>query len=130
MIREVRSEEDVLAARHAVRAAAVVAGLDLIGQTKIVTAASEMGRNAYVHGGGGTMVITELVGPGGRRGLRLAVTDRGPGIFDVEAALVDGFSTCAGLGHGLGGTRRLVDEFSIDTAVGEGTTVTVVRWVA
>ncbi|MFD5827529.1 ATP-binding protein [Lentzea sp. NPDC060358] len=130
LVREVRSEADVLAARHLVRAAAIAAGFDLVGQTKIVTAANEMARNAYVHGGGGTMVVRELVGTCGRRGLRLEVTDRGPGILDVEAALADGFSTGAGLGHGLGGTRGLVHEFGIDTAAGAGTTVTVVRWRA
>jgi serine/threonine-protein kinase RsbT len=126
--RHVRSGSDLLAARQAVRAAAVEAGFDLVGQTKVVTAASELVRNAYVYGGGGTMDITPVVAPGGRRGLRLDVSDHGPGIFDVEAALEDGFSTGAGRGHGLGGTRLLVDEFSIDTAVGRGTTVTVVRW--
>ncbi|GHH43010.1 ATP-binding protein [Lentzea cavernae] len=126
--RQIRSGSDLLAARQAVRAAAVEAGFDLVGQTKVVTAASELVRNAYVYGGGGTMGITPIVAPSGRRGLRLDVSDHGPGIFDVEAALVDGFSTGAGPGHGLGGARRLVDEFRIDTAVGRGTTVTVVRW--
>ncbi|GGM92814.1 serine/threonine protein kinase [Lentzea pudingi] len=126
--RQVRSGSDLLAARQAVRAAAVEVGFDLVGQTKVVTAASELVRNAYVFGGGGTMDITPVVMSSGRRGLQLDVSDHGPGIFDVEAALVDGFSTGAGLGHGLGGARRLVDEFHIDTEVGRGTTVTVVRW--
>lgn len=126
----IRSESDLLTTRHAVRAAAVAAGFDLIGQTKIVTAASELVRNAYIHGGGGVLVVTQLVGLGGRPGLQVEVGDQGPGIADVEAALTDGFSTGAGLGHGLGGTRRLVDEFGIDTSVGKGTTVTIVRWAA
>lgn len=122
-------EADLLAARHAVRAAAVAMGFDLVGQTKIVTAASELTRNAYIHGGGGTLSIVPEIHADGRRGLRLVMADNGPGIPDVQAALADGFSTGAGLGHGLGGARRLVDEFGIDTEVGRGTTVTVVRWV-
>ncbi|SFW67593.1 anti-sigma regulatory factor [Amycolatopsis australiensis] len=123
----IRAEEDLLTARHAVRAAAVAAGFSIVDQTKIVTAASELVRNAYIHGGGGTMTITPLRDHG-RVGLRLRVRDDGPGIPDVDQALTDGFSTGAGLGHGLGGTRRLVDEFHLDTAPGRGTTVTVVRW--
>ncbi|WP_308102743.1 ATP-binding protein [Lentzea sp. CC55] len=128
--RRIESEEDLLRARHAVREAAVLAGFGLIAQTRVVTAASELVRNAYVHGGGGAMTITHLVAVGGRRGLRLRVTDHGPGIGDVDAALVDGFSTGVGPGHGLGGARRLVDEFTIDTVVDEGTTVTVVGWAS
>ncbi|WP_410645800.1 anti-sigma regulatory factor [Amycolatopsis sp. lyj-346] len=124
----VRVEEDLLTARHAVRAAAVAAGFSIVDQTKIVTAASELVRNAYIHGGGGTMTVETVRGPAGRIGLRLRVRDEGPGIADVEQAMADGFSTGAGLGHGLGGTRRLVDEFDLDTAPGRGTTVTVVRW--
>lgn len=124
----VADESDLLAARHAVRAAAVGAGFDLIGQTKLVTAASELTRNAYIHGGGGTLSIDPVAGQDGRRGLRLVMADDGPGIADVEAALTDGFSTGVGLGHGLGGARRLVDEFRLETEPGRGTTVTVVRW--
>ncbi|WP_181776051.1 anti-sigma regulatory factor [Amycolatopsis pittospori] len=124
----VRAEEDLLTARHAVRADAVAAGFSIVDQTKIVTAASELVRNAYIHGGGGTMTVTAVRDAHGRVGLALSVRDEGPGIEDVEQAMADGFSTGAGLGHGLGGTRRLMDEFTIDTAPGEGTTVTVVRW--
>ncbi|MEV6913176.1 anti-sigma regulatory factor [Amycolatopsis sp. NPDC051071] len=124
----VRAEEDLLTARHAVRADAVAAGFSIVDQTKIVTAASELVRNAYIHGGGGTMTIAVVRDRRGRVGLALSVRDEGPGIGDVEQAMTDGFSTGAGLGHGLGGTRRLVDEFAIDTAPGEGTTITVVRW--
>ncbi|WIX89805.1 ATP-binding protein [Amycolatopsis sp. DG1A-15b] len=124
----VRVEEDLLAARHAVRAAAVAAGFSIVDQTKIVTAASELVRNAYIHGGGGTMTVEAVRNRAGRLGLRLRVRDEGPGIADVDQAMTDGFSTGAGLGHGLGGTRRLVDEFDLDTAPGRGTTVTVVRW--
>ncbi|KDN22498.1 ATP-binding protein [Amycolatopsis rifamycinica] len=124
----VRVEEDLLAARHAVRAAAVAAGFTIVDQTKIVTAASELVRNAYIHGGGGAMTVEPVRDPAGRLGLRLRVRDEGPGIADVEQAMTDGFSTGAGLGHGLGGTRRLVDEFDLETTPGRGTTVTVVRW--
>lgn len=125
----VRDEADLLAARHAVRTAAVAAGFDLIGQTKIVTAASELTRNAYIHGDGGSLTVEVITDGAGRRGLRLVMADQGSGIPDVEAALTDGFSTGPGLGHGLGGARRLVDEFAVETTVDHGTTVTVVRWV-
>ncbi|KFU80335.1 serine/threonine-protein kinase RsbT [Amycolatopsis lurida] len=124
----VRAEEDLLTARHAVRSSAVAAGFSIVDQTKIVTAASELVRNAYIHGGGGTMTITMLRDDRHRIGLRLRVRDDGPGIADVDQAMTDGFSTGAGLGHGLGGTRRLVDEFAIDTAPGRGTTITITRW--
>jgi serine/threonine-protein kinase RsbT len=128
VVHPVRVEEDLLAARHAVRAGAVAAGLSIVDQTKIVTAASELVRNAYIHGGGGTMTVGVVRDASGRVGLRLRVCDEGPGIADAGRALADGFSTGAGLGHGLGGTRRLVDDFHLDTAPGHGTTVTVVRW--
>ncbi|WP_410609804.1 ATP-binding protein [Amycolatopsis sp. lyj-109] len=124
----VRVEEDLLAARHAVRAAAVAAGFTIVDQTKIVTAASELVRNAYIHGGGGTMTVETVRDRTGRLGIRLQVRDEGPGIADVDQAMTDGFSTGAGLGHGLGGTRRLMDDFDLDTTPGRGTTVTVVRW--
>ncbi|MCK7624450.1 anti-sigma regulatory factor [Streptomyces sp. RS10V-4] len=126
-VHEVRSEEDLLAVRHAVRAATLRAGFSIVDQTRVVTAASELARNAYVHGGGGTVTI-EFPDRNGTPGLRLTVRDDGPGIPDLSAALTDGFTTGAGLGHGLGGARRLMDEFEIDTAAGQGTTVTVTRW--
>ncbi|WP_324615806.1 ATP-binding protein [Streptomyces sp. NRRL S-118] len=124
---DVASEEDLLTARHAVRAATVAAGFGLVDQTRIVTAASELARNAYVHGGGGVLEL-ELVARAGRRGLRLTVEDHGPGIPDVEKALADGFTTGTGLGHGLGGARRLMHEFQVRSAPGEGTTVVATRW--
>ncbi|MFJ8586900.1 ATP-binding protein [Streptomyces sp. NPDC093595] len=124
---DVASEEDLLTARHAVRAATVAAGFGLVDQTRIVTAASELARNAYVHGGGGTLEL-ELVARAGRRGLRLTVEDDGPGIPDVEKALADGFTTGTGLGHGLGGARRLMHEFQVRSAPGKGTTVVATRW--
>lgn len=124
----IRSGDDLMPAREAVRTATAELGFtSLADQTKIVTAASELVRNCYVHGGGGTLTI-ERVNSGGRMGLRLTVSDRGSGISDVEAALTDGYSTGMGLGYGLGGVRRLVDEFHLDSEPGKGTTVVAVRW--
>ncbi|NGO74344.1 anti-sigma regulatory factor [Streptomyces sp. YC504] len=123
----VMSEQDLLTVRHAVRSATVAAGFALVDQTRIVTAASELARNAYVHGGGGSLTI-EVLGHGARGGVRLTVRDNGPGIPDLDKALTDGWTTGTGLGHGLGGARRLMHEFGVDTTVGEGTTVTAVRW--
>ncbi|MFI5803925.1 anti-sigma regulatory factor [Streptomyces sp. NPDC051561] len=126
------TEEDLLTIRHAVRAATVEAGFGLVDQTRIVTAASELARNAYIHGGGGSLAI-EQVRQGGKRGLRLTVSDEGPGIPDLDTALTDGFTTGAGLGHGLGGARRLMHEFSVRSttspdATGRGTTIVATRW--
>lgn len=123
----VRSEQDLLTVRHAVRAATRRAGFSIVDQTRVVTAASELARNAYVHGGGGTLTIDHPT-RGDAVGLRLTVTDDGPGIDDVPTALADGYTTGSGLGHGLGGARRLMDEFDIHTEVGGGTTVTATRW--
>ncbi|WP_226961462.1 MULTISPECIES: anti-sigma regulatory factor [Streptomyces] len=125
----VRVEEDLLEARHAVRAAALAVDLGLVDQTRVVTAASELVRNAYIHGGGGTLLIEQL-DRRGRLGIRLTVTDQGPGIPDLDAALDDGFSTGAGLGHGLGGARRLMHEFEVDSPPEGGTTVRATRWAA
>ncbi|MFF8830857.1 anti-sigma regulatory factor [Streptomyces sp. NPDC015131] len=122
-----RSEEDLLAVRHAVRAATLRLGFSLVDQTRIVTAASELARNAYIHGHGGTCEI-RTVRRDGRTGLQLSVRDQGPGIPDVEEAFTDGYTTGAGLGHGLGGARRLMDEFDVRTAPGRGTTVVAIRW--
>lgn len=123
----IASSEDVVRVRQAVRAVAVVAKLSLVDQTKLVTAASELARNTLVYGGGGKANI-ELVIEGRRAGVRAAFTDHGPGISDVDLAFTDGYTTGSGLGLGLSGARRLVDEFTLDTAVGEGTTVTMVKW--
>jgi serine/threonine-protein kinase RsbT len=125
--RPIRSAEDVVAVRRAVREGSIAAGFSLVDQTKIVTAASELARNALTYGGGGTLTL-ELLNDGARRGLRLVFEDQGPGIADVELALRDGFTTGGGLGLGLGGARRLVNEFSIESAPGKGTRVAVVRW--
>ncbi|WP_346660106.1 ATP-binding protein [Streptomyces sp. WMMB303] len=123
----VRTDEDLLLVRHAVRAATVRAGFSLVDQTRVVTAASELARNAYVHGGGGALTI-ELLHHGTRRGVRLTVRDEGPGIDDLSSALADGYTTGAGLGHGLGGARRLMHEFEVRSEPGSGASVTAVRW--
>jgi serine/threonine-protein kinase RsbT len=125
--RPLRNEEDVVLSRQAVRGWAVEMGFSLVDQTKIVTAASELARNTVVYGGGGTLRM-EALADGARKGLRLTFEDQGPGIPDVEQALKDGFTSGGGLGLGLGGARRLVNEFSIDSAPGAGTRITVVKW--
>ncbi len=119
--------EDVVRVRQKVRARMVETGFSLVDQTKMVTAASELARNALDHGGGGT-VLVETVTEAERVGVRLRVTDHGRGIADLELALSDGYSTTGGLGLGLGGARRLVNEFEIDSKTGEGTTVVATRW--
>ncbi|MEU7852566.1 anti-sigma regulatory factor [Nonomuraea sp. NPDC049141] len=118
---------DVVMVRQRVRSVAVEVGLSLIDQTKVVTAASELARNALVYAGGGLAKI-ELVQNGARQGLRIAFSDEGPGIPDIEQALTDGWTTGTGLGLGLSGSRRLVDEFDLVSAPGKGTTVTVTKW--
>lgn len=121
------SDVQIAGARQAVREAAVAAGFSLVEQTKIVTAASELARNTLVHGGGGHMELAFVDGSGGR-GIRLTFIDEGPGITDVSTALSDGYTTGNGLGLGLGGARRLVQDFTIDSTPGGGTTVTAVSW--
>jgi serine/threonine-protein kinase RsbT len=122
-----RAQEDVVAVRQVVRTHAVKIGLSLVDQTKFVTAASELGRNTVIHGGGGVARL-EIVQQGARQGIRVTFEDRGPGIADVERALQDGFTTGGGLGLGLGGARRLTNEFSIDTTPGNGTRITITQW--
>jgi serine/threonine-protein kinase RsbT len=122
-----RSSDDIAGARQTVRKWAVDLGFSLVDQTKIVTAVSELARNTVVYGGGGVMQI-EVVNEGGRRGLRLTFRDQGPGIPDVSLAMQDGYTTGTGLGLGLGGARRLANEFNIQSAPGIGTTVTITRW--
>jgi serine/threonine-protein kinase RsbT len=123
----VRSEQDIVLARQHVRRLTQEAGFGLVDQTKMVTAASELARNAVVYGGGGTM-RWELLAEGGRRGVRLHFVDEGPGIADLGKALTDGWTSGSGMGLGLSGAKRLVNEFEIDTAPGRGTRVTVTRW--
>ncbi len=125
--RQIRTSEDVVAVRQIVREWSLAAGLGLVDQTKIVTAASELARNQLDYGGGGTMTI-EAVNDGPRRGVRLVFEDQGPGIPDVEQALRDGYTSGSGLGLGLGGAKRLASEFHIDSRVGEGTRITIARW--
>ena len=125
--RQVRTEQDVVTIRQAVRGWAVEAGFSLIDQTKLVTATSELARNTLVHGGGGA-VHMEMVEAGPRRGIRLVFQDEGPGIADLDQALKDGYTTGGGLGLGLSGSRRLVNEFEIHSEPGRGTRVTVVKW--
>jgi serine/threonine-protein kinase RsbT len=121
-----KSEPDVVAVRRRIRELSAQLGFSLVDQTKVVTAASELARNTIIYGGGGEMRAEALNGP--RIGLRLTFEDRGPGIPDVDLALRDGFTTGSGLGLGLGGTKRLVNEFDIVSRVGEGTKITITRW--
>lgn len=123
----IRAESDVVMVRQAARAWCTDAGFSLVEQTKMVTAASELARNVLVHGGGGSVRLEAVVN-GSRRGLRMEFVDQGPGIPDVQQALRDGFSTGAGLGLGLGGAKRLVNEFAIESAPGSGTRVVIARW--
>jgi serine/threonine-protein kinase RsbT len=123
----ISTSEDVVRVRQAVREAAVSIGFSIVDQTKVVTAASELARNTYDYGGGGRFRLDVLTN-GARNGLRLVFDDDGPGIPDVERALQDGFSTGSGLGLGLGGARRLVSEFEIESRAGEGTRITAIRW--
>ena len=122
-----QSSEHVVMVRQAVRQRAVELGFSLVDQTKIITAASELGRNAIQHGGGGQAMV-EVITDGLRRGLRLTFEDKGPGIADISAAMRDGFSTGNGLGLGLSGAKRLSNEFAITSSPGEGTRVVITRW--
>lgn len=123
----IQAAADVVLVRQMVRQFAVELGFGLVDQTKIVTAASELARNTLDYGGGGTVKL-EILQAGPKRGLKLTFADQGPGIPDVEMALKDGFTTGSGLGMGLGGARRLANEFTIESAVGVGTRITIVRW--
>jgi serine/threonine-protein kinase RsbT len=124
---EVTSDQDVVRVRQMVRTVAVSVKLSLVDQTKLVTAASELARNTLVYGGGGTVEV-DRVENGRRSGIRIVFADQGPGIADLDLALTDGYTTGGGLGLGLSGARRLVDEFDIKTAVGQGTSITVTKW--
>ncbi|MCT2276535.1 ATP-binding protein [Micromonospora chalcea] len=123
----IRSDEDVVRVRQLVRTTAVAVRLSLVDQTKLVTAASELARNTLIYGGGGSAEVS-TVSDGRRRGVRILFADEGPGIPDLDLALTDGYTTGGGLGLGLSGARRLVDDFDIRTAVGEGTRITVIKW--
>ena len=123
----VREPSDMFLVRQLVRECAADLGFGLLDQTKLMTTASELGRNTLIHGGGGTMLLETFV-ESDRRGLRLTFEDKGPGIADIEQAMTDGFSTRGGLGLGLGGSKRLMHEFEIVSRVGEGTRIKVSRW--
>jgi serine/threonine-protein kinase RsbT len=124
----IQSADDVVRVRQHVRTASAKHGLSLVDQTKLVTAASELARNTLVYGGGGVARVETVKSPNGRAGVRLQFADEGPGIPDLDLALTDGWTSGNGLGLGLSGARRLVDEFELDSKPGEGTTVTVVKW--
>ena len=124
---ELRSAADVVSVRQAVRTWAIEAGFSLVDQTKMVTAASELARNTIDYGGGGNAAL-ELIVEGPRRGLRVIFEDNGPGIPDIQQAMTDHFTTGNGLGLGLGGAKRLVNEFHLSSRVGEGTRVMITRW--
>jgi serine/threonine-protein kinase RsbT len=124
----IRTGDDVVRVRQQVRALAAKGGLSLVDQTKVVTAASELARNALVHGGGGLARVEVVTSALGKNGIRIGFSDEGPGIADVDLALTDGWSSGAGLGLGLSGARRLVDEFELTSKPGSGTSVVVVKW--
>ena len=123
----IRSEQDVVLGRQAVRKLAQECGLRLVDQTKLVTAVSELARNAVIYGGGGDM-DWEIVEEGVRKGVRLLFRDTGPGIPDLKQAMTDGWTSGNGLGLGLAGAKRLVDKFEIQSAPGQGTRVTITKW--
>ena len=123
----VTTSGDIVAVRHAVRRQAVKINLSLVDQTKIVTAASELARNMLIYGGGGEVTL-EVLQEGVRHGLRVHFVDDGPGIPNIDLALRDGFTSGHGMGLGLGGAKRLVNEFNLESAPGKGTRVTITRW--
>jgi serine/threonine-protein kinase RsbT len=124
------NEHDIAVARNEVRQLASALGFRLIDQTRLATVTSELARNVVKYGGRGRLIAQSTQLTDGRGGLRLIFEDRGPGIADIAAAMRDGFSTGRGLGKGLPGSKRLVDEFQIESDVGRGTRVTVVRWIS
>jgi serine/threonine-protein kinase RsbT len=126
-VQEIGSDDDVVRVRQLVRAAAVATKLTLVDQTKLVTAASELARNTLIYGGGGRAEVQPVTN-GRRYGIRICFRDQGPGIADLDRAFTDGYSTGGGLGLGLSGARRLMDEFDLWTEAGRGTVVTAVKW--
>ena len=124
---ELNATEDIVRVRQVARAWAIAIGFSLVDQTKIVTATSELARNTIEHGRGGRVRLRSILN-GARRGLRLDFVDDGPGIANLELALRDGYTTSTGLGLGLSGSRRLMNEFEIESTVGQGTRVSVTRW--
>ena len=124
---QLRSEQDIVLARQVVRKIVLEAGFSIVDQTKMVTAASELARNTLIYGGGGTMQW-DLMSHGLKKGVRLTFADEGPGIPDLDQAMTDGWTSGGGLGLGLSGSKRLVNEFEIDSEPGRGTTVIITRW--
>lgn len=124
---ELRAEEDIVSARAAVKRVVALLGMSPVNQTKVVTAASELARNTVEHGCGGNMVM-EVIEEGIKQGIRLTFEDRGPGIPNIDQAMRDGFTSAGGMGLGLGGSKRLMDEFTIDSTHGQGTQVVVIKW--
>ena len=122
-----KTEQDIVLARQAVRRMTQELGFSLVDQTKMVTATSELARNTLIYGGGGQLKF-EIREEAGRKALRLEFSDRGPGIPNLELAMMDGWTSGNGLGMGLSGTKRLVNEFDIESVVGQGTRVTITRW--
>jgi serine/threonine-protein kinase RsbT len=127
MVLPIRSDEDVVRLRQSVREQMIAAGFSLIDQTKMITAASELARNTLRYGGGGEAHMQKLQN-GARKGMALTFIDRGPGIPDIARALTDGYTTGGGMGLGLSGAKRLADEFDIESAPGQGTTVRIGKW--
>ena len=123
----IRTEQDIVMVRQMVRKLSQGSAFSLVDQTKIVTAASELARNTLIYGGGGELEW-QLIADGGRRGVRLAFSDQGPGIPNLELAMMDGWTTGTGLGMGLSGSKRLVNEFEIHSQPGQGTRVVITRW--
>lgn len=123
----IQSDQDIVSARQMVRTFAVESGFNLVDQTKIVTAASELARNTLEYGGGGSVLI-ESLNDNNKRGVRLTFEDEGPGIVDIERAMTDGYTTGGGLGLGLSGAKRLSNDFRIESTVGKGTLISITRW--
>lgn len=123
----VQNSRDIVTVRNAVRMWSTDLGFNLVDQTKMITAASELARNTVDYGGGGEVTL-EMLNDGARRGLRVIFADQGPGINNIELALKDGYTTGSGLGLGLGGSKRLVNDFNIQSEPGKGTRVSITRW--
>jgi serine/threonine-protein kinase RsbT len=126
---EINCEQDVVTSRYAMRKAAQSMGFSLADETKIAIAASELARNIFLHAGHGSMECREVTGMNRQIGLEMVFEDNGPGIPNVEQAMIAGYSTGVWMGMGLGGSKQLMDEFTIDSRVGEGTTVRILKWI-
>ncbi len=128
-VRELLTEDDVGTLRSSVKRVVSLLNFSLTNQTKIVTAASELARNTFEHGKGGQCTIQIVAGFDNRTGVKLIFEDHGPGIPDISQAMEDGYTTCNGMGLGLGGSKRLMDEFSLSSNPGDGTTVSITKWL-